>query len=350
MQVGPSSSSPTPRSARPRHWLKNGAETVGGTLGAALEVSNSLVPSLITGVGSALRQGQGMSPESRLERTKSVLNQAMWGQMAVLAVGYLASHLGPASVATTVFGKGILGVALAGLYTHSGATQRLAEGVQKSVESIVDGSESKPRKVVEGLGAGLKAGLVDSAKVGFRAGQGAVGGILDSLSQLRLKPRLSVSWLHPVRLVGGVAGVAANTAVSAAQGFWQGLGVPATAIQHTRLSLTQGAVVGGLLGVSGGWVGLALGAALGGTAGWGVSRLASQLGLDQRWSRVTEATVELSQRNLAHHGEQVSDSYRNAAHGLITGAGTGIRAGWKYGAEAAERALIDTDRGGNPQG
>lgn len=318
-------------------------ENLGGAAGAALEVSNSFLPSLVAGVGAGLRQGQNLSSEQKLEKTQAVLNGLMWGQMATLAAAYLATNLGPASLATTVFGKGILGVALAGLYRHSGATERLAEGVQNSVERLVDGSESPTRKVVEGLAAGLKAGVVDSARVGFQAGQGLAGGVWDGLSQLRISPTLSVKWLHPVRLIGGVAGVALNTAVGAGQGFWQGLGVSATPEQHRRLTIGQATVIGGLLGVSGGWVGLALGAAVGGGLGWSASQLNRHLGLDQKWSRCTEATVELSQRQLAHQGEEVSDTYRNAIHGLLTGAHTGMRSGWKYGADAAQAALIPGD-------
>ncbi|MFN8609447.1 MAG: hypothetical protein U0931_18055 [Vulcanimicrobiota bacterium] len=330
----------TPSPGRRRGLIRAGLENLGGVAGAALEVSNSLLPSLVAGVGASLRQGSELTAPQKLEKTQNVLNTLMWGQMGALALTYLAGNLGPVSVATTLFGKGVLGVALAGLYSRSGATRRLSENVQRSVEGLVDGSESTTRKVVEGAAAGLKAGLVDSARVGFQAGQGLAGGIWDGLSQLRLSPSLSIRWLHPVRLVGGLAGVALNTAVGAAQGFWQGVGVRATAEQHARLSLAQGVVLGGLLGVSGGWLGLGLGMAAGASLGWGAGRVNRHFKLDERWSRCTEATVELSQRQLIHNGEKVSDTYQNAIHGLMTGAHAGMRAGWRFGSNALEDALI----------
>jgi len=319
-------------------WLKTGLENLGGTAGAALEVSNSFLPSLVAGVGASLRQGTELTSAEKLKTTQNVLNGMMWAQMATLAVAYLATNLGPASVATTVFGKGILGVALSGLYNHSGATRRLAEGVQNSVESLVEGNESPSRKVVKGVAAGLKAGVVDSARVGFQAGKGLAGGIWDGLSQLRMAPSLSISWLHPLRLVGGIAGVALNTAVGAAQGFWQGLGVRASAEQHRRLTIAQGVVLGGVLGASGGWLGLALGAATGSALGWLASQWNRHSGLDEMGSRRTEAAVMLSQRQLVQAGEKVSDTYRKAVHGLMAGAQVGARSGWRYGADALERA------------
>ena len=190
--------------------VQRSLEALGGVAGASVELVNSVGPSLVTGAVAGLHAGQG-SEEERAKISTRALEVTMVGQLLLGLGVYAVSHASLVGLATAAATKGVFGGAWTKLYSESGASSRIAEGLRVQVEDIIKPSDGTAERLIKGASMGLAAGLLTSARVGYNEGRGAVGGTIDAVKRLpaTLATRVknlasSKGWSSPTRIAAGL--------------------------------------------------------------------------------------------------------------------------------------------------
>ncbi|MGE0493847.1 MAG: hypothetical protein AB7S38_31855 [Vulcanimicrobiota bacterium] len=327
--------------------VQRSLEAMGGVAGATVELMNSVGPSVVTGAVAALQVGRA-SEEERAKISTRALEITMVGQLLLGLGVYAVSHASLVGLATAAATKGVFGGAWTKLYSESGASSRIAEGLRHRVEAVVTPADDTGERLIKGVAVGLAAGLIGSARVGYKEGKGAVGGTIDAVKRLpatlatRVKNLATTrGWSSPARiatgLVTGSVGAALCAGIGLAQGFTDALGDKMDAAKHRRWLTLEGALAGAATGLLlGGAPGLAVGSVLGLAATSLVARVESRHDLDRQITADIQAQLDEVKRTTYQEGDQVADTYRRALQGLSVGLAAGVEAGFNRFAELAQ--------------